>query len=142
MQKNELRSAPDMSTETIRSIRNVTCKVNIAVRRCGASSPRRPPTWRAINPYSFGIWGYHAIRRFTTCTDSAAAPRSTVEALTFRAVTRTLLFDQTWQSSTKAMLLVSSEASAKSPCRAPATGPVPVLCRSFDHILCSKGDEP
>jgi hypothetical protein len=22
------------------------------------------------------------------------------------------------------------------------TGPVPVLCRSFDHILCSKGDEP
>jgi predicted KAP-like P-loop ATPase len=21
-------------------------------------------------------------------------------------------------------------------------GPVPVLCRSFDHILCSKGDEP
>jgi glycosyltransferase involved in cell wall biosynthesis len=23
-----------------------------------------------------------------------------------------------------------------------ATGPVTVLCRSFDHILCSKGDEP
>jgi hypothetical protein len=21
-------------------------------------------------------------------------------------------------------------------------GPVTVLCRSFDHILCSKGDEP
>ncbi|MFO0189113.1 MAG: hypothetical protein ACK530_19725 [Alphaproteobacteria bacterium] len=55
----------------------------------------------------------HGTRRFTTCTDRAAAARSTVEALTFRAVTRTLLFDHTWQSSTKAMLLVSSEASAK-----------------------------
>ena len=53
-----------------------------------------------------------------TCTDSGAAAKSTVDALTFRAVTRTLLFDQTWQSSTKAMLLVSSEASAKSPRRA------------------------
>jgi hypothetical protein len=63
----------------------------------------------------------HGTRRFTTCTDSAADARSTVEALTFRAVTRTLLFDHTWQSSTKAMLLVSSEASAKSPRRAPGT---------------------
>jgi hypothetical protein len=63
----------------------------------------------------------HATLRFTTCTDSAAAARSTVEALTFRAVTRTLLFDYTWQSTTNAMLLVSSEASAKSPRRAPAT---------------------
>ena len=44
-----------------------------------------------------------------------------MERLTFRAVTRTLSFDQTWQSSTKAMLLVSSEASAKSPHRAPGT---------------------
>jgi len=51
--------------------------------------------------------------------DSGAAARSTVDALTFRAVTRTLLFDQTWRSSTKVMLLVSSEASAKSPLRAP-----------------------
>ncbi|MDB5964574.1 MAG: hypothetical protein JWQ72_1074 [Polaromonas sp.] len=31
------------------------------------------------------------IRRFATWTDSAAAARSTVDALTFRAVTRTLL---------------------------------------------------
>ena len=54
----------------------------------------------------------YGTRRFTTCTDNAAAARSTVDALTFRAVTRTLLFDQTWQSSTNAMLLVSSEASA------------------------------
>jgi hypothetical protein len=46
-----------------------------------------------------------------------AAARSTLDALTFRAVTRTLSFDQTWQSSTKAMLLVSSDASAKSPRR-------------------------
>ena len=63
----------------------------------------------------------HGNRRFVTCTASGAAARSTVEALTLRAVTRTLLFDHTWQSSTKAMLLVSSEASAKSPCRAPGT---------------------
>jgi hypothetical protein len=35
--------------------------------------------------------------------------RSTVDALTFRAVTRSVLFNHTWQSSTKAMLLVSSE---------------------------------
>lgn len=47
----------------------------------------------------------HDTRRFTTCTDSPAAARSTLDALTFRAVTRTLLFDQTWQSSTKAMPL-------------------------------------
>jgi hypothetical protein len=60
-------------------------------------------------------------RRFFTCTDSGADARSTVDALTFRAVTRTLLFDHTWQSSTKAMLLVSSDASAKSPRSAPGT---------------------
>lgn len=34
------------------------------------------------------------MRRFVTCTASGTAARSTVEALTFRAVTRTLLFDQ------------------------------------------------
>lgn len=61
----------------------------------------------------------HGIRLFVACTANGAADRSTVDALTFRAVTRTLLFDQTWQSRTKAMLLVSSEASAKSPRRAP-----------------------
>jgi hypothetical protein len=49
-------------------------------------------------------------RRFVTCTASGAAARSTVEALTFRAIARTLLFDHTWQSSTKAVLLVSSDA--------------------------------
>ncbi len=36
--------------------------------------------------------------RFTTCTCSAAAGRSTVERLTFRAVTRTSASDQTWQA--------------------------------------------
>lgn len=61
------------------------------------------------------------LRSITTCTASGAAARSTVDALTFRAVTRTLLFDHTWESSTKAMLLLSSEASAKSPRRAPGT---------------------
>jgi len=37
----------------------------------------------------------HSTRLFTTCTCSAAAGRSTVERLTFRAVTRTLSFDHT-----------------------------------------------
>jgi hypothetical protein len=46
--------------------------------------------------------------RFVAWIDRVAAARSTVDALTSRAVTHTLLFDQTWQSSTKAMLLVSS----------------------------------
>jgi hypothetical protein len=61
---------------------------------------------------------FHCTRRFTICTCSAAAGRSTVDRLTFRAVTLTLSFDQTWQSSTKAMLLVLSDASAKFPRRA------------------------
>jgi hypothetical protein len=39
-------------------------------------------------------------------------------ALTFLAVTWTLSLDRTWLSGTKAMLLVSSDASAKSPRRA------------------------
>jgi hypothetical protein len=63
----------------------------------------------------------HARRHLVTCTDRPAAARSTVDALTFCAVTRTLLLDQTWQSSTKAMLLVSRDASAKSPRRARGT---------------------
>jgi hypothetical protein len=65
--------------------------------RCCAA--RSLPVWMSI------VEGRHGTRRFITCTDSAAKARSTVEALTFRAVTRTLLFNQTWQSSTKAMLL-------------------------------------
>ena len=48
-----------------------------------------------------------------TRTDSGGAARSTVEALTFRAVTRTLFLDQTWRLRIMAMLLLSSEASAK-----------------------------
>lgn len=55
---------------------------------------------------------HHGTRRFVTPTDSVAAARSNVAPEIFRAVTRTLLLDQTWQSSTNAMLLVSSEASA------------------------------
>ena len=65
--------------------------------------------------------GSYGSRRFVTCTASGEAARSTVDALTFRAVTRALLSDHTWQSSTKAMLLVSSDASAESPRRAPGT---------------------
>ena len=44
----------------------------------------------------------HPTLLFTTCTCSAAAGRSTVDRLTFRAVTRTLSFDQTWQPHAKA----------------------------------------
>ncbi|WP_419898217.1 hypothetical protein [Roseomonas sp. USHLN139] len=61
----------------------------------------------------------HAPLRHLHCHRPAA--RSTVDALTFRAVMRTLLLDNTWQSSTKAMPLVSSEVSAKSPRHAPGT---------------------
>ena len=75
----------------------------------------------------------HAARRFTTCTASGATARSIVDALTLHAVTRTLLLLHTWQSSTKAMLLVSSVASAKSPRRAPGTvtSPLPMHLRSM-----------
>ena len=48
----------------------------------------------------------HGTRRFTTRTERASEARSTVDTLTFRAVTRTILFDHTWQSNTKAMLLL------------------------------------
>ncbi len=54
-----------------------------------------------------------------TCIARGAAARSTVGSLTYRTLTRTLLLLHTWQSSTKAMLLVSNEAPAKSPRRAP-----------------------
>ncbi|TCZ63877.1 hypothetical protein [Roseicella aquatilis] len=65
-------------------------------------------------PAGSAVVTFYGSFRFVTCTTIGAAARSTVEALMFRAVTRTLSFDQTLQSSTKAMLLVSSEASAKS----------------------------
>ncbi len=51
---------------------------------------------------------------FAACTCSAATDKSTVVRIIFRAATRTLSFELTWQSNTKAMLLVSSDASAKS----------------------------
>jgi hypothetical protein len=34
------------------------------------------------------------------------------------------------------------QVSGQAPVVQTRGGPVPVLCRSFDHILCSKGDEP
>ena len=82
----------------------------------------------ASSPGAFMASPSHPTLLFTTYTCSPAAGKSTVDRLTFRAVTRTLSFDQTWQSSTKAMLLVSSDASAKSPRRAPGTGLL--QCRS------------
>jgi len=38
----------------------------------------------------------HGNSRFVTCTASGDAARSTVDALTLRAVTRTLLLDHVW----------------------------------------------
>jgi hypothetical protein len=60
--------------------------------------------------------------RCITCTASGAAAKSIFNAVTFRAVTCALLLLHTWQPSTKATLLVSGDASAKSPRR--ATGAV------------------
>jgi hypothetical protein len=53
-----------------------------------------------------------AARRFVICTASGAAARSTVEALTFCAVTRTLLLLQTSQRSglTEAKTLLGHNA--------------------------------
>lgn len=75
---------------------------------------RRAPTADVLLVAPRRTGATHGSRRFVTCTASGAAARSTVDALTLRAVTRTLLFDHAWQSSTKAMLLVSSNASPKS----------------------------
>jgi hypothetical protein len=49
-------------------------------------------------------------------TAGDVAARLTVEGLAFRIATHTLLLDHTWQSDTKAILLVSSDASATSAC--------------------------
>lgn len=59
--------------------------------------------------------------RFVSLTASGAAARSSVDALTLRAVTGTVLLDHTSQSRRKALLLVSDDASAKSPRRASGT---------------------
>jgi hypothetical protein len=52
----------------------------------------------------------HLILPFATGTCGATAGKSIMDRITFCAVPRTLSFDQTCQSSTKARLLVSSEA--------------------------------
>lgn len=52
----------------------------------------------------------HGTRRFATHADNVAAARLNVAAEMFRAITHTLSLNDTWQSSTTAMLLVSSEA--------------------------------
>jgi hypothetical protein len=57
--------------------------------------------WRWATIGAAGQRRPHGTLRFVTCIDSGAAARSTVDALTLRAVTRTLLFDQIWQSSSK-----------------------------------------
>jgi hypothetical protein len=74
--------------------------------------PEPPGRQRQAVPADGGVFAWrvrgaappHPTFRLTTCTCSAAAGRSTVERLTFRAVTRTLTFHHTWQSSTKAMI--------------------------------------
>jgi hypothetical protein len=63
------------------------------------ASGRLSPLMAASSPGAV-IVSSHPTFRLTTCTLNPAAGRSTVERLTFRAVTRTLSFDQTWQSST------------------------------------------
>jgi CBS domain-containing protein len=63
------------------------------------------------------------VPRGVAATGGGAAARSTVEALAFRAITRTLSSDHAWQSGTKAMLPVSRDASATTPRRVPGTAP-------------------
>ena len=60
----------------------------------------------------------HGTRRFTTCTHSVAAARSNVAPEIFRAMTRTVLFDQTaaWISMNR--VDDTSDAPARSPARA------------------------
>jgi hypothetical protein len=55
--------------------------------------------------------------RLVAPAESGAAAKLDVPSVMFRAITVSVVFDHTWQPSTKAMLLVSCEASAKSPRR-------------------------
>lgn len=79
--------------------------------------------------------------RFVTCTAIGAATRSTVEALTFRVAVRTPLLDHTWQSGTKAMLLVSSDASGKSLCRRTDSYIAFIYCLHRRRCIVSIGAE-
>ena len=60
-------------------------------------------------------------RRFVTCTDSAAEPRSKVAGEMFLATTRTVLLDHAAASSSTKRVDEASAAWARSPCRAPLT---------------------
>ena len=63
----------------------------------------------------------HGTRRFTTPTDSVAAARSNVAAEMCRAITRTVLFDQTAASISMKRVDDTNDACARSPARAPFT---------------------
>ena len=80
---------------------------------CRHAGPRNKPLLAMAVSYG--------IRRLVAATDSVAAPRSKAEPEMFRASTRTVLFDQTTASSSMKRVEEASEASARSPCRAPAT---------------------
>lgn len=56
----------------------------------------------------------HGTRRFTTCTDSVAAPRSKVAGEMFLAMTRTVLLDHAAASSSMNRVDDTSDAFARS----------------------------
>jgi hypothetical protein len=62
---------------------------------------------------------HHGTGRFVTPTDSVAAATSNVTLEMFRAITRTVLFDQTAASSSMKRVDDNSDACAWSPARAP-----------------------
>ena len=68
-------------------------------------------------------WGRpgYGTRRFDTAIDSVAAPRSNAAPEMFRAAMRTVLFDHANASSLMKRVDEASEASARSPYRAPGT---------------------
>lgn len=79
------------------------CRMQLAAQALRAVHTGSPRLLRRASPQPYlpprreTLSRVHEMCRLVTCTASGAAARSTVEALTFRAVTRTLLFDQTWQ---------------------------------------------
>ena len=62
-----------------------------------------------------------AVRRFVTPADSVAAARPNVAAEMFRAITHTVLFDQTAASSSMNRVDDTSDTDASSPALAPFT---------------------
>ena len=97
---------------------------------CGRASRSRP-RWTATSATSAAAAApstcsrtrdkASGIRRFVTATDSVAAPRSKAAPETLRASTRTVLLLHVKASSSMKRVEEASDASARSPCRAPGT---------------------